>query len=204
MRPKYQSHVSEDLQNAFEKVDETAEKLDALKKTYNETAKEITSIPSPALPAPPIVAPIPTPPAFRPGHYSVGTLDVPRDPSVVLRPKIPRPTPKPVPVLPPQIRRASGRFYIQVRDGQNTEQLRQVKEQLAQLGGRVVDSGHGTSANPDAGWIEVATPESVSQLIEKIRATGLTEVVEKIVEVDPGEGRLQARQLDLPGTHVRK
>lgn len=193
MRPKYQSSVSEDLNNAFDKIDQTAERLDSLKRDLNETAKEIAKLPS-IVPSPEIKE------KSRPGLYSIPTPLASERPGPVSRPRVPRPDPKPVPVvLGPPIRRASGRFFIQMKEV-DAEELRNIKEQISHLGARVVDSGHGVSPQ-EPGWLEVAAPETVSELIEKIRATGLTEVVEKVVEVRPGEGRLQARQLHLAGTH---
>lgn len=222
---KAATEATEQLALAFAQLDQFGDRLDKLKQAYNETAKELSSFKEAV--DPPLLAPLTPIEPFRPvampalpapaalsGRYSVNTpLKSERPMALDEKPKVPRPDPRPKPVQktitvkepPVRVvpksglvpRKASGRFYIQVSNAASTEELRAVKEKLAQVG-RVVDSGLGTAVNPEAGWIEVAVrDESISSLIAKLRTNDLREQVEKVIEVQPGEGRLQARQLDL-------
>lgn len=170
-----------------------------------DTPVEAIKIPPQAIPPEALSVTIPPP-----GRYSEGAQKSERPMAMPPRPPIPRPTPKlklqspdmkteprprkGPPLLPPMSKRLSGRFYIQVDE---SEDVRAVREKIAQVG-RIVDSGTGTASNPNACWLEIAVrDEDVKGVIEKLRRNDLSEIVEKVIEVDPGEGRIQARQLDL-------
>lgn len=177
----------EPLQAAFALLDETSAKLDTLKAAFNSTVKEADGLKK-------AVTPIPfdRKKLNESGRYSAQKLDSERP--FAVKPRVPRPTPKLAPAPPAH---TSGRFYIQIPEGASNEVLREFREQLSQLG-RVVDSGRGTAANPKAGWVELAVRDTdTPALIAKLREKALEERVEKVIEVEPGEGRLQARQLDL-------
>lgn len=187
------AHVLDDqpLQLAFQVVDKTSEKLDALKQRYNETAAELikaTPLPPPAPMRPPFDSRYKA--ARLPSIDELPPLVAPNPNSALLPPRpslraVPRPNPK------------SGRFFIQLRDAKDPQTLRALRETISKTG-RVVDSGAGTASSPESGWLEVAAHvENTSDLISKLDALHIRENVEKIIEVAPGEGRIQARQLDL-------
>lgn len=207
------SDAGEQLRLAMDQIDEMGKKIDALKAAFNENVKQINStkvstpVPPPDLteaatasaeeartiPAPPMV------PRPVPGRYSMSQQPEERP----LAPRVPRPNPRPTapkPAIsrpdPATSRRQSGRFYIQL-DAKSAEETRKIKDEIVKLG-RVVDSGTGTAMNPDACWIELAVQaESTKELIDQLRKNDLKEHVVKVIEVEPGEGRLHARQMDL-------
>lgn len=183
--------AAEQLQMAFEQVDKMSERLDELKQTYNQSAKELATLRPEPLPAPPPVKMGPKPN----GMYSIPTpLAAERPLGIPLRPRVPRPESKPEPLA--FGRRRSGRFYIQVANGGEPEEFHAVRERLSKVG-RIVDSGVGTATDPHAGWLEVAATTDIRSLVDQLRTIQVREVVEKVIEVEPGEGRLLARQVDL-------
>lgn len=220
-RPKQPSvsDAGEQLQLAMSQIDEMAKKLDEMKAVFNESAKQVanTLIVSPATlpPAPThsdaVTIPVPALPKRPTGRYSMGEQAKAEQPlpppSLVRKPSVPRPDPRPAAVVAPAMRpvsvtvpamsrKQSGRFYIQL-DAQGPEEIRRLREEVTKLG-RVVDSGLGTAMNPAASWIEVAVQaHSTRELIDQLRQNDLKEHVVKVIEVEPGEGRLQARQMDL-------
>lgn len=188
------AEAAEQLQIAFEQVDKMSERLDELKQSYNKAAKELATLRPEPLPSPPPVKVGPKPL----GLYSIpGPLKSEYPLAPLERPRIPRPEVKGVKAAETQeIRRRSGRFYIQVANGGSLGELHAAREQLSKVG-RVVDSGVGTASDPSAGWLEVAATSDIRTLIDQLRAIQVREVVEKVIEVEPGEGRLLARQIDL-------
>lgn len=210
MRKPFASQVSEHLQMAFDKVEEGVEKkLDALKQAYNETARSLseidpellknatTPVPAPPNDPPPVVKPPPLPTI-----YSIPT-PLKSERPIPLRPRIPRPVPK-VPQAPavPQSgivmenRRVSGRFYVQLARSEDGDAFNDVRERVGKLG-RIVDSGRGCASDPEAAWVEIAVRGDAGDLVAGLSKVELKELVEKVIEVKPGEGRLLARQLDV-------
>ena len=200
------------LAPAFSQLDLFGEKLDALRRQYNETAKELAAIPPPSelsIPTPmlnftPQLSPLsPLAPPLQPsrpekfaGRYSVNN---PPDPRSLRPPPVPpRPTPRKTEPKPePRRTPRSGRYYIQVANAKDLAALQQVRDQVSKCG-RVVDSGRGTASDAEAGWMEVAVrAEDTGAFIAKLEGLEVKDRVEKLIEVQPGEGRLQARQLDL-------
>jgi hypothetical protein len=189
------------LQLAFRVVDRTAAKLDALKQKYNDTAADLVKVSNTPPPPPPEIAPPPLPP-MRPkfdSRYKTG----PR-PQTDILPPLPPPLPQSVASSPknaprpsPRIQSKSGRYFLQFKNANDPEELRRIREAVSKTG-RVVDSGTGTASNPQAGWLEVATrAEDTGSFITRLDELAIKDSVEKVIEVAPGEGRLQAKQLDL-------
>jgi hypothetical protein len=189
------------LAEACAQLDLFSGRLDTLKRTFNETAKELGSFPPPKFAANGAgLGPQPQPrPAPSPtGRYSVND---PTAPEVVdlehhLRP-LPRlaAAPAALEVGPPRTR--SGRFYLQLANANSADELRKVRDTVSKVG-RIVDSGQGTASDPEAGWMEVAVrADDTGSFVVKLEELEVKSRVEKLIEVSPGEGRLQARQLDL-------
>ncbi len=194
------------LEPAFSQLDMFAGKLDSLKQRFNDTAKELQEIKAPApldIPTPALsfmpplssLPPVPPRPEAKPeGRYSFNNPPEPRTLRPVPPPLPPRPRPK---KPPPPKRTSSGRFYIQVSNAKDSTALSAVREQFSKCG-RVVDSGKGTASDPDAGWLEVAVRnEDTHSFIDKLEGMEMKSRVEKLIEVAPGEGRIQAKQMDL-------
>lgn len=185
------------LANAFNQLDLFKGRLDTLKQTFNETAKELGSFPPP-------------PPKVVNGGGGPRPQPLPALPRIAGRYSVSSPTEAEVVDLehghytaptrlsqdgPPRTR--SGRFYLQLANANNAEELRKVREEVAKVG-RVVDSGQGTASDPEAGWMEVAVrADDTGSFVIKLEELEVKDRVEKLIEVSPGEGRLQARQLDL-------
>ncbi len=189
------------LEPALQQLDMFSDKLDALRQLHNDTARELASIRPEPLPTPVVSFPVPGPPS--------GSVPVARIPRAGAKPSSPYaminpPDPQPVRLpSPPQMtkkapkRTHSGRFYIQVANAKDSGEFSKVREQLSKCG-RIVDSGRGTASDPEAGWLEVAVrAEDTGSFVVKLEETQMKDRVEKMIQVEPGEGRVQARQLDL-------
>ena len=190
-------------------LDLFSSRLDLLKRAYNDVAKELAAMPSApsepdadvdvdfddkwdevtpvrvvATPGP--VVPRPDP---RPGRYAIQNPVDPQPIRLVTPPK-------------PEHRTKSGRFYLQLSGANNPEELRKVREDVSKHG-RIVDSGCGTASDPQAGWLEVAVRAAdTGEFVLKLDELDMRSRVEKLIEVAPGEGRLQSKQLDLFGHEV--
>jgi hypothetical protein len=200
------------LEDAFNQLDLFGNRLDALKQSYNEQAKSLAALPTP-VPPPSSSQAVPTPSmTFHPplqlaalapplpehpkpeGRYSAVTR--PQEMPAVRPPPRVVPRPEPRPQEEPK-RSRSGRFYLQLAEASDTEALRKAREEVSKCG-RIVDSGQGTASDPEAGWLEVAVrAEDTGSFIVKLEELGVKSQVERVVEISPGEGRLQARQFDL-------
>ena len=170
------------LEPAFIQLDLFSNRLDALRQTFNDNARELASIkPPPALTVVPTPIPanpmIPRPPPRAEGLYAINA-------NTLKKPE-------------PKRSQGSGRFYIQLGNTKDAASLSEMKDQLSKCG-RVVDSGKGTASDPDASWMEIAVKrEDTSSFIGKLEKLDVKDRVEKLIPVEPGEGRVQARQLDL-------
>ncbi len=188
------------LSEGFAKVDQLSKRLDALKASYNNTAAELVRS-SQQLPLPSFGLPAPDPPVVASGPRPSGRYFGPN----------PQSEPPTNPGSPQakalhlvdrggrsSRRTKSGRFFLQFSAASEPEELRKLREKVSKAG-RVVDSGQGTASDPNAGWMEVAVrAEDTGSIILKLEEIDVSrDRVEKVVQVEPGEGRLQARQLDL-------
>jgi hypothetical protein len=193
---KKQSEAEDVLTDAFATIEKTSERLDSLKRSYNEIAREVCSV---------TTAVVPVAPAPPPNQLPLPRIDTP---AIAFRPplSVPRPsgrysmTATIVPEKPAPKRSRSGRFYLQVGKVENTEELAKLRDEVSKCG-RVVDSGTGTASNPDAGWMEVAVRDEDTGVfnlkLAELEGLSNTDRVEKVIPVEPGEGRIQAKQLDL-------
>lgn len=193
-KKKVDSDVEDLLKGAFDRTDELGGRLDQLKETYNDMARRLTPIRTQvvraAFPSIPSEGPVPVFPPSQP------TL-----PGLSGRYSGPVPLPERLPVSKAtqgsSERRKSGRFFLQIADARDPKELRRIRERLSSAG-RVVDSGMGTASDPSAGWVELAIPfDEVPTIRDRLGQLHLTERTEKLIEVQPGEGRLHAKQIDL-------
>lgn len=180
------------LQPALSQLDLFSSRLDTLRQQYNDTARELANIQPPDMPTPAAafkpVAVVPRPE----GRYQ---LKNPPDPQPV-KVRQPPPLPTPAKKSPPKSTR-SGRYYIQVADAKDSAEFVSVREQVSKCG-RVVDSGQGTASDPNAAWLEVAVrADDTGTFNVKLEELEVKDRVKKMIPVAPGEGRLQAKQLDL-------
>ena len=92
-------------------------------------------------------------------------------------------------------------FYVQVSGCEDAKSLESTRKIVAKIG-RVRDKGRGTAEDPYAGWFEIAssTCSSIAGVREALGHLGTR--VQKVIEIDKGEGRLQAKQLSLFGRGV--
>jgi hypothetical protein len=66
--------------------------------------------------------------------------------------------------------------------------------------GHIRDSGIGTAKSACSTWVELWAKERVSDvnaLRLELARIGVEDLVQEITEIDRGEGKIQARQLDL-------
>lgn len=87
-------------------------------------------------------------------------------------------------------------FYVQLAACSEAKSFESSRKIVAKIG-RVRDKGLGTAEDPDAGWFEVLS--SCSSIAEVRQALSLGPRVQKVIEIDKGEGKLQAKQLSLFG-----
>jgi hypothetical protein len=164
------------LEPAFAQLELFGAKLDEFRIKLNENARALASI------KPDLNVSVPTP-----------------NPLI---PHVPRPSPKPEGLYsinggkkPEKRSHGSGRFYIQLGNTKDAAALTEARDQIAKCG-RVVDSGKGTASDPDASWLEVAVRlGDTESFLGKLG--DVKDRVEKLIAVEPGEGRTQAKQLDL-------
>lgn len=94
-------------------------------------------------------------------------------------------------------------FYLRVANCPGPGELSRFWEQISSLG-HARDSGFGTAKDPSAGWIELWAKghlRTIPDVRQGLRLLGVApEQVPEVVEIDRGEGKAQARQLDLFGT----
>jgi hypothetical protein len=196
------TEADDSLQEAFSQLDLFSGKLDSLRKKYNDTARELAAVPAPPPPRslmiptpaisfyPPLAASVQVPKAsVTTGRYSINN---PPDPKTL--------PPSPLPAVAKKIepkRTSSGRYYIQIANAKDSTALSAVREQVSKCG-RVVDSGRGTASDPEAGWLEVSVRDGdASSFMGQLEGVDVKDRVEKLIKVAPGEGRAQAKQLDL-------
>ena len=201
------------LEAAFKQLDLFGSKLDALKKSYNETAKELAAIEEHTSLRPPAPAPV-EPRIGLPMRQVMPTPALAFHPPFPGLPPAPRPVPRPessrysvrnpedpqpvrVPEKPEPKRTRSGRYYLQLSKAGDPKELHKLREEVSKCG-RVVDSGSGTASDPEAAWVEVAVrADDTGSFVLKLEELEVKNRVERLVAVSPGEGRLQARTLDL-------
>ncbi len=171
------ANVQANLAEAFAKVDATTGKrLELLKGKYNEIASAAAGTPSAT-------------PRQLPLIKGAGADNGPQMESP--------PAPQPPSGGPPTTK--SGRYFIEFANCKDKEEFRTLRERVAKAG-RVVDSGQGTALDPEAAWVEVAMRgEDTRSIILKVGEIDTTKRVERLIEVAPGEGHLQAKQLALFG-----
>lgn len=89
-------------------------------------------------------------------------------------------------------------FFVQVACEADARSFETIRKLVARVG-RVRDKGRGTSEDPQAGWFEVSstTCGSIAEVRAVLQPLGVQ--VQKVLEIDRGEGKLQARQLSLFG-----
>lgn len=90
-------------------------------------------------------------------------------------------------------------FFVQVSGCEDAKSLESTRKLVAKVG-RVRDKGLGTVEDSRAGWFEVSssTCSSVAAVRETLQPLGTR--VQQIIEIDKGEGKLQAKQLSLFGS----
>lgn len=90
-------------------------------------------------------------------------------------------------------------FYIRFASC-DYARLQQLVEQLRPLGA-VRDSDVGTVKDPQSSWVELyAKFDTIERVREQLTVHGVdNDHVPEVVQIDRGEGRAQARQLDLFG-----
>jgi hypothetical protein len=91
-------------------------------------------------------------------------------------------------------------FFVQVAgcgdgDAKAFESTRKIVAKV----GRVRDKGRGTVEDPLAGWFEVASSACSSTLAVRDTLQSLGIRLQKVIEIDKGEGKLQAKQFSLFG-----
>lgn len=101
--------------------------------------------------------------------------------------------PRGVSVRPPKPQH----FFLLVRDGLRPGELTTVTRLVSSFC-RVLDSGVGVASSADLGWLEVSCRASdVATVREKLRDCGINDRVVEVLEIAPGEGKTQAKQLHL-------
>ena len=95
----------------------------------------------------------------------------------------------------------SRRFHFYLRFVEcNAWELSQLSERLRPIG-TVRDSGLGTAKSPKSGWVELHVRDwinSIPALRQQLKLLNFPDdAVPEIVEIDRGEGKTQAKQLDL-------
>ena len=92
-------------------------------------------------------------------------------------------------------------FYLRIPSCDTTRLMR-IADKVRSLGA-VRDSGMGTAKDPHSGWLELYAKDwivSIPALRQNLNLLGIDEgTVPEIVEIERGEGKAQAKQLDLFG-----
>jgi hypothetical protein len=90
--------------------------------------------------------------------------------------------------------------FVQVADLPTPESVRKLRTRKPFAAvGRILSWGYGTATDPSASWFELVTPlTDINQVRAETRLP--PERVQKVRQIDRHEGRIQARQLELPGT----
>lgn len=92
-------------------------------------------------------------------------------------------------------------FFLRIANC-DTSMVMRIADKVRTLGS-VRDSGMGTAKDPKSGWVELYAKDwiaSIPSLRQNLNLLGIDEkAVPEIVEIERGEGKAQAKQLDLFG-----
>jgi hypothetical protein len=94
--------------------------------------------------------------------------------------------------MPPK---KQNRFYVRLASQAVTE-VPVLRRKVAKFG-RVRDCGFGTAKEPSAAWFEVEVKDEYLDGIRRVLRETFADRLQEATEVDRGEGRLQAKQLNL-------